>query len=1019
MRTRQMSIILLLVIFAGCAPTIRQFPSSDRQKLADITADAHQRIEKCLSENMSSDFSGPVPRGSSIDTIIIDPEALVMQVHFRKPFSFQPFRGNTIPCIYDLFERCLGRKFKGFDLQLWTIGYPIESLVPNFYRSETTAYDRGRMPNEDTRSFIAPLVRKLHDTKPTFEKGLYSSNIALWHSHGFYYSRQRDRWEWQRPRLFITVEDLLPMTFTIPYLIPMLENAGANTFIPRERDFQTNEVVIDNDGAFNDTLSAYLEHDGNVWSTGSGPGFAVGSPPYPANLNPFTQGTYRFCPARKTADASVEWIPNIPETGSFAVYISYHASADNVSDAHYEVHHSGGVSEFNINQKIGGSTWIYLGHFRFFKGFNPDRGKVVLINRSKEPDKFVSADAVRFGGGMGNIMRGGKTSGYPRFAEASRYYLQYSGMPDSLVYNLNSDSIDYNDDYQSRGEYVNYLKGNPYGPNKKRDAEGLGIPVDLSLSFHTDAGIDTLGKTIGTLMIYSIFDADTQRVFPDSMSRLANRDLADIMQTQIVSDIRLKYNQDWTRRALMDGDYSEVWRPNVPSCLLELLSHQNFTDMKYALSPQFRFDVARSIYKAMLRFIAVQKHYDYVVQPLPVSHVSAILADEVAGVTLSWSPVTDPLEPTAKPDGYMVYTRINDWGFDNGIYTTDSSMTLNNLENDTVYSFKVTAINSGGESFPGEILSVCRASGSTTRALIVNGFDRISVPNFIDEQNFKGFVTFLDPGVTDHYSFNFTGDQFDYNPKSPFRTNDSPGHGASSANRETKLIVGNTFDNIIIHGNSLRNNQVSFSSSSDEAIMDSRVDLTNYDLVDYILGEEKKIHFPNFDSTNCKHLHIDRSYQTFPVEIRSAITDYCMSGGNIFISGAYVASDTSNAASTDNAAKAEFLKTVLKFSLETDHAAVTGCVTGCDTTFLPDAFTFRYNVDEHPDLYKVESPDALMPANDSSTIVRYAENRFSAGISHEGTYHVIVFGFPFETITCPEHRDAVMKAIIRKFKLSS
>ena len=90
MRTRQMSIILLLVIFAGCAPTIRQFPSSDRQKLADITADAHQRIEKCLSENMSSDFSGPVPRGSSIDTIIIDPEALVMQVHFRKPFSFQP-----------------------------------------------------------------------------------------------------------------------------------------------------------------------------------------------------------------------------------------------------------------------------------------------------------------------------------------------------------------------------------------------------------------------------------------------------------------------------------------------------------------------------------------------------------------------------------------------------------------------------------------------------------------------------------------------------------------------------------------------------------------------------------------------------------------------------------------------------------------------------------------------------------------------------------------------------------------
>lgn len=35
----------------------------------------------------------------------------------------------------------------------------------------------------------------------------------------------------------------------MPYLIPMLQNAGAIVFTPRERDWQRNEIVIDNDDA--------------------------------------------------------------------------------------------------------------------------------------------------------------------------------------------------------------------------------------------------------------------------------------------------------------------------------------------------------------------------------------------------------------------------------------------------------------------------------------------------------------------------------------------------------------------------------------------------------------------------------------------------------------------------------------------------------------------------------------------------------------------------------------------------
>lgn len=61
---------------------------------------------------------------------------------------------------------------------------------------------------------------------------LYGRNIALWSSHGYYYERTLNRWEWQRARLFTTVEDLLSASFAIEFLLPMLENAGANVFVP-------------------------------------------------------------------------------------------------------------------------------------------------------------------------------------------------------------------------------------------------------------------------------------------------------------------------------------------------------------------------------------------------------------------------------------------------------------------------------------------------------------------------------------------------------------------------------------------------------------------------------------------------------------------------------------------------------------------------------------------------------------------------------------------------------------------
>jgi len=1001
---------LLIIIFfaAGCA-TKEIVKVKEETKVEEVEKIPEEEVFEIKPVIKKEAFAILFPANAKIENVTVDKKKKIININLSKEFSYVPFRNETVEMLYDQLGEELRNEYSDFKLQINALDYPIEELVPNYFRNGFTEYDQKRMPlNKNLRP--EPIVRNI-SSKNNPTNGLNGKNILLWHSHGWYYNFKLERWEWQRPRLFQSVEDLIPMSFTIPYLIPMLENAGANVFVPRERDIQTNEVVIDNDSPVNPiTKSRFIVHDGEklIWQKGSEPAFGIGEPPYKENENPFKHGSSVFTYSNFLGDAKCEWIPEIPQTGEYAVYISYKHSSENVSDAHYTIYHSGGQTEFEVNQQIGGGTWIYLGKFYFNKGYNSSSGKVVLNNKSKEPGLIVSADAVRFGGGMGIVERNGTTSGRPKFVEGARYWLQYAGMPDTLVYNLNQNENDYNDDYQSRAEYGNYLFGNPYGPNKNREEKGLGIPIDLSLAFHTDAGISRSDTTIGTLSIYSLTSSDSQYVFPDGMSRLANRDLADLVQTQIVEDLKNKYDIIWTRRQLMEARYSESVRPNFPSLLLELLSHQNFLDMKYVLDPRFRFDVSRSIYKGMLRFLSVQNNFDYVVQPLPATHFFTEF-DKKGNVILKWQQQVDPLEPTALPNKYIVYTRINDGGFDNGILVEDNSY-IKEIEKGKIYSFKVTAVNDGGESFPSEILSVSRMENGKNPIIIVNGFDRISPPATVEDTSFIGFTNFLDAGVPDKYDINFTGTQYDFNPNSPYVSNDAPGHGASHADYETKIIAGNTFDFPYIHGLSIKNAGYSFVSCSDEAVMGELIDLKKYKMVDLILGEEKKTQWqkPYADSVN------GIQFEAMPAKLQKQLTEFLEKGKNLFVSGAYVGSDLFG---NNDSVSTKFARDILKYSHVTDHAAKSGEVFPTRSSFLKNMFSFKYSKDLNDSIYAVETPNAIAPVKSAETILRYKENYFSAAIGYKGDYGVVVFGFPFETILKTDVRNEIMKMIIKYFVL--
>src|SRR5690606_20130677 len=112
----------------------------------------------------------------------------------------------------------------------------------------------------------------------------------------------------------------------------------------------------------------------------------------------------------------------------YNVYVSHGAFTNRSPQAHYRINHAGGYTDRHIDQRRYRSTWVFLGRYYFDAGRNAGQASVVLSNSSTSATHYVSADAVRFGGGRGVINRSGiGTSGYSRYDEEAVYHMQFSG----------------------------------------------------------------------------------------------------------------------------------------------------------------------------------------------------------------------------------------------------------------------------------------------------------------------------------------------------------------------------------------------------------------------------------------------------------------------------------------------------------------------------------------------------------------------------------------------------------------
>lgn len=945
-----------------------------------------QDIERNVKERLTNYFNTyttttkiSTPQLNSFD---IDYDHKTMNIYVSESFAYQPFTPEAVELIYNQVIALLPGPVHYYKITIYADGKPIEELVPNLYRKKK---DKGRM-SLDIEYKGAPWVK--NDSRPyEISRGLQDRHIGLWQSHGSYFKNDKGEWGWQRPRLFCTTEDQFTQSFILPYVIPMLENAGAIVYTPRERDTQKNEIIVDNDTP---NASLYLEVGSKKarWTPAPVNGFAQKKAIYQDGENPFVTGTCRMIETEKKKkknkdQAFAEWVPTLPETGKYAVYVSYQTLPNSVSDAKYLVFHNGGVTEFKVNQKIGGGTWVYLGTFDFDKG-NNDYGMVILSNESNEHG-VVCADAVRFGGGMGNISRGGSISGLPRYLEGARYSAQWAGMPYD-VYAGYKGKDDYSDDINVRSNTINYLSGGSvYNPSQ----QGLGVPLEMTMALHSDAGCSKTDEIIGSLGIYTT-DFNNGKL-NNGVDRYASRDLADILLTQIQKDIHANYNLPWTRRSMWNRNYSETRLPANPSTIIELLSHQNFADLQLGHDPNFKFTVGRAIYKGVLQFLSSQHGNEYVVQPLPVSNFAIRFGKKKNTLELSWKGEYDPQEPTARPKDYIIYTRIGYGGFDNGTLVSKPSYTMK-IEPGLVYSFKVTAVNKGGESFPSEILSAYKAKRERERILIVNGFDRISGPAIVNTPDEAGFDLNQDPGVPYLYNISFCGAQIGFDRKQAGK--EGPGSLGHSGNElEGMKIAGNTFDYPFIHGKAIQAaGKYSFVSCSDEAVENGIISLEDYPIVDYILGLEK-------ESPTDKAY-----YKTFSSPMQRAITSYCQSGGNLFVSGAYVGSDMSG-----TQGNREFTEKILKYGFQgslTDQTS--GQINGLSRTI-----TIPRQPNEKS--YAVSSPDCIVPLSPAFPVFVYAPGNQSAGIAYKGDYRTFVLGFPFESIQSETDRASIMMGILNFF----
>lgn len=613
---------------------------------------------------------------------------------------------------------------------------------------------------------------------------LAGKTIYVSPGHGFTWSDISGTFYWrtQRGNTNQIVEDLVSAETLDQFLIPMLQNAGADVISVREADLNTNMVIVDNGGP------GYAE---------TGPGFSDstltgwGTPTFPMSGSalPFSMGTNRLMDVAPTATASATWSATLPADGYYNVYISYTQYMARVTDAHFVVRHAGGETHFRINQRRHGGTWVLLGRF-YFRAGTP--AQVVAQNDSASASGNVSLDAVRFGGGMGLVNRaasGTSPSGRPRFEESARYHTQFAGAPQTVwAPSDNSPGNDRTNDVGTRSRFAAWV----HEPGE--DA--------IYVAWHTNA---YNGSAVGTdTYVYGTNPPDGQYIFSGTPG--SDR-LARLMHNELVADIKAPsgWNQPtWRDRGLHSAYFGEINPANnseTPAVLMEIAFHDAAADATHLKEPGFRYLAARAITQGIIKFFAEKDMVAARLPPEPPTHVSAVNQGNGEAV-LRWraSPTDTQGVRGQAAMRYRVHASDDGLAWDDGIEVADTSARLPIPAGRAKY-FRVVALNDGGASFPSATVGVRAPVPGKPLVLVVNGYDRLEAAT------------------------------------APFESFASQ-YGLGSVMR-VFLQRMNDGSYLRVYGESLDANQVGFDGADVDAVSSGDVAVTPYNLVSWFSGRGK------------------------------------------------------------------------------------------------------------------------------------------------------------------------------------
>lgn len=646
---------------------------------------------------------------------------------------------------------------------------------------------------------------------------------------------------------------------------------------------------------------------------------------------------YRYASTSATETATAEYRPDIPEAGYYPVYAWTRYGSDRAADQLYRVHHAGGATEVTVNHRQVGNGLVYLGSYYFEEG---TEGSVEISNLSSESGKVVIADMIRFGNGMGDVSIGGSASGQPRENEAALYWLQWhvehsQGVPSS-TYGTSTVS--------APTKYATYMN---------RAADGA-LSDRVFISYHSNAGSGSSRGVIG------LHNTSSGGATPNQF------DLAYTVAQEINDDLVAQdgqFEHDWYDRGSSltyqaSFNYGEINNSVIggefDATIIETAFHDNSYDAELMRDPDVREAIATATLQGVVDYFrSVDGNATSDVDlPGRVTDLQVESTGEGA-VTLNWdAPAVNSYNGGAA-SGYVIYASTGGYGFDGGRVIASGATTsaiLTGLDPEETYYFKVVATNAGGASFGSEVVAAKAAVGGE-KVLIVNGFDRL------DRQQ-----------------------------------NPTQAVGSGQAER-VRPQESNSYDYAVQMASAIdgASSGVTIDTTANELVASGEVDLSDYDAVFWILGEEST------------------GDNTFDASEQAAVAAYMNAGGSLFVSGAEIGWELDHL----NAGRS-FYNDTLRAAYAADDANTYSVTGAAGSIFEGLSFSF----DDGSLFYDTEYADVIAPRTGATAALNYSSGAGAAAVQYnDGQQKLVMLAFPFETITSADTRTQVMQQVLDYFEV--